>query len=114
MPVHSKAGQLPVLRISHWLDVDVDQVKGALPFVALDRRPILCRSARVGLQVSQPTQTQMIQGSGHGGEGCCQQPGDVAQVQPVMAQLHGLLEARRWEIPASEARSAMGRWSLKY
>jgi hypothetical protein len=45
----------------------------------------------------------MIQGSGHGGEGCRQQPGDVAQVRPLMAQLYSLLESVRIERPPRPA-----------
>jgi len=65
----AEAGQL--------FDVDVNQVARCLALVALHR----C----LGVQVSQPPQAQVVQGPGHGGEGSGKQPGDVAQVQPLMA-----------------------------
>ncbi len=49
----AEAGQL--------LDVDVSQIVGPLPFVALNRR--------LWIKVSQPAKLQTVQRSGHGGEG---------------------------------------------
>jgi len=60
----AEAGQL--------LDVDVNQVAGPFPFLALN--------GRLWLQVSQPAQPQAVQSSGHGGERSREQPGDVPQV----------------------------------
>jgi len=65
----------------------VNQVAGPFPFVALNRR--------LGFQVSQPTQPQAVQRSGHGGEGGSEKSGDVTQVQSLMTQLHGTLQALR-------------------
>ncbi len=79
----AEAGQL--------LDVDVNQIAGPLPFVALNRR--------LWIKVSQPAQPQAVQRSGHGGEGSRQQPGDVSQVEPLMAQLNGALQMLRIEPP---------------
>lgn len=70
---------------SQLFHVDMDQVTRRLALVALDRR--------LGLQVALPPQSQAVQGSGHGGEGSRLQPADMAQVQPLMAQLDGVLEA---------------------
>ena len=76
----SGAALLPVARdavpdpseASQLLNVDVDQVARRLALVALHRR--------LGLQIAQPPKSQAVQGSGHGGEGSSQQPGDVAQL----------------------------------
>jgi hypothetical protein len=57
---------------SQLLDIDVNQVARAFPFVALNRR--------LWLQVSQPAQPQAVQRSGHGGERSREQPGDMTQV----------------------------------
>ncbi len=57
----------------------------------------------------------MVQDFGHGGEGSAQQPGDVTQVQPLMAQLHIALEAARIERPplvaANTASIRQGGWT---
>jgi len=74
-------------------DVDMDQVAWPLPLVPLHRRP--------GLQVPQSPEAQTAEGPSHGGEGCLQEPGDVPEVQPLVAQIHGLLELLRRS--ASEA-----------
>ena len=62
------------------LEIDVNQIAGPLPFLALNRR--------LWIQVSQPAQPQAVQRSGHGGEGSCEQPGDVSQVEPLMAHFN--------------------------
>jgi len=41
----------------------------------------------------------VVQGPGHGGEGSGQQTGDVAQVQPLIPQLHSALEVLWIERP---------------
>ena len=75
--------RLPVMRCptlrkrASFLTIDVNQIAGPLPFVALNRR--------LWIQVSQPAQAQAVQRSGHGGEGSREQPGDVTQVEPLMA-----------------------------
>ena len=74
------------------LDIDVDQVARSLPLVALHRRS--------GLQVAESPQAQPAEGSGNGGEGSRQQPGDVAQMQPLVTEIHGLLQLLRIERPA--------------
>ena len=74
------------------LDIDVDQVARSLPLVALHRRS--------GLQVAESPQAQPAEGSGNGGEGSRQQPGDVAQMQPLVTEIHGLLQLLRIECPA--------------
>jgi hypothetical protein len=73
------------------LDVDVDQVARRLALEALHWR--------FGLQIPQPPEPQAVQSSGHGGEGSGQQPGDVAQVQPLMTQLYGTLQVLRIKRP---------------
>jgi hypothetical protein len=90
----AKAGEL--------FDIDVDQVAWHLPLVALHRR--------FWVQVSQPAQAQPIEGSRDVGEGGLQQPGDVAEVQALMPELHGALQVklhrRRGTGPATCRRSA--------
>ena len=66
------------------LDVDVDQVTGPLSLVALHRG--------FGLQDSQPPKHESVKGPGDGGEGRPQQPGDVAEVQALVPEIHGLLQ----------------------
>ena len=79
----AEAGQL--------LDVDVNQIAGPLPFVALNRR--------LWIKVSQPAQPQAVQRSGHGGEGSREQTGDVSQLEQLMAQLNGALQILRIKRP---------------
>ena len=74
------------------LDIDVDQVARSVPLVALHRRS--------GLQVAESPQAQPAEGTGNGGEGSRQQPGDVAQMQPLVTEIHGLLQLLRIERPA--------------
>ena len=73
------------------LDVDMDQVARPLPLVPLHRWP--------GLQVPQSPEAQTAEGPGHGGEGGPQESGNVPEVQPLMAEIHGLLELLRIERP---------------
>jgi hypothetical protein len=37
----------------------------------------------------------MVEGPGDGGEGSPQKPGDMPEVQPLMAEFHGLLQLLR-------------------
>ena len=69
---------------SQGLDVNVDQVSWPLPLVALHWN--------LGLQVPQTPQAQTAESSGDGGEGRLQQPGNVAEVEPLVAKIHGVLE----------------------
>jgi hypothetical protein len=91
----AKAGELLLLRRSLRLDVDMDQVSGMLPLVALDWM--------FGLEIPQPPQTKAVENPGHGGERCCQKPRDVAEVQPLMPQLYGLLQMPWIERPPPSA-----------
>ncbi len=86
-----KAGQLPLLRRSLRLDVDVDQAARGLVLVALHWR--------FGLQIPQLPEPQAVQSSGHAGEGSRQPAGDVAHVQALMPELHGALEVLRIKRP---------------
>ncbi len=79
----AKAGKL--------FDVDMDQVSGMVPLVALERR--------LGFQIPESAQVQQVQGPGHGGERGSQHPSDVPQVQSLMTELHGLLLLLRIERP---------------
>ena len=79
----AKAGEL--------FDVDMDQVSGMVPLVALDRG--------LGLEIPQPTQTKAVEHPGHGEEGCDQKPGDVAEVEALMTELHGVLQLLRIKRP---------------
>ena len=69
----------------------MDQVARRLTLVALNRRS--------GLQVSQSPEPQAVQSYGHGGEVSDQQPGDVAQVQALMPELHVTLQVLWIERP---------------
>ncbi len=77
-----KAGQL--------LDVDMNRVSRIFTLAALD--------SRFGFQVTQPAQAQVVQDPGHGREGSVKQPCDVAQVQPLVPELHGPLQVMRIEL----------------
>jgi hypothetical protein len=79
----AKAGEL--------FDVDMDQVSGMVPLVALDRR--------LGFQIPESAQAQSVQGPGHGGERGSQHPSDVPQVEALMTEIHGLLLLLRIERP---------------
>jgi hypothetical protein len=74
------------------LHVHVDQLTRALPLVPVHRRS--------GFQVPQSPEAQTSEDPGHGEEGCLQEPGDVPEVQPLMAEIHGLLELLRTERPS--------------
>jgi hypothetical protein len=78
--------------------VDVDQVSRHLTFIALQRR--------LKLKVWQTLQSQMVQGSGHGGGSSVQQPDDVGEKQPLMAQFHCALEVLRTARPPLSAANA--------
>jgi len=71
------------------LDVDMDQVAWVLPLVPLHRW--------FGFQVSQSPQPQTAESPGNAGEGRLEQPGDVAEVEPLEAEIHRLLELLRIE-----------------
>ena len=73
-------------------DVDMDQVSGMLPLVALHWR--------FGLEIPQPPETKAVEHPGHGGEGSGQQPGDVPEVEALVTELHGVLLLLRIERPA--------------
>jgi hypothetical protein len=85
----AKAGELLLLRRSLRLDVDMDQVSGTVPLVALDSRLVF--------QITESAQSQPVQGPGHSGERGSQHPSDVPQVQPLMTELHGVLLLLRSE-----------------
>ena len=59
--------------------------------VALDRN--------LGLQIPQASKAELAEGPGDVGEGSLQQPGDVPEVQPLMAEIHGVLQLLRVERP---------------
>jgi len=58
-------------------DVDVNQVARYLAFITLHHR--------LGLRGAKPPQAKVAQGPGHGGKGGGQHPGDMTQVQPLVA-----------------------------
>jgi hypothetical protein len=91
LPDLAEAAQLLLLCGSLRLDVDVDQVARCLALVALHRR--------LGLKVPQPTQPQAIESPRHAGAGSGQQLGDLAQVEPLMAELNGALLLMRIKRP---------------
>ena len=62
-----------------------------LPLVALDWR--------FGLEIPQPTQPQAVEKPRQGGEGSCQQPGDVPELEPLVTEIHALLQLLRIERP---------------
>ena len=86
----AEAGQL--------FDVDRDQVSGMLPLVALDWM--------FGLEIPQPPQTKAIEHPGHGGEGCSQQPGDGAEVEPLVTEIQGMLQLLRRTLRRSTSAAA--------
>jgi hypothetical protein len=45
------------------------------------------------------SQAETAEGAGDGEEGSLQQPGDVPQVQPLVVEIHGLLQLLRIERP---------------
>jgi hypothetical protein len=92
VPDLAEADQLPLLRRSLRLDVDMDQVARRLTLLALEWR--------FGLQVSQSPEPQAVQSSGHGGEGSGQQPGNVQEVEALVTEIHGLLQLLWIERPA--------------
>jgi len=71
------------------LDVDMDHIPLVLPLVLLHR----CS----GFQVPHSPQLQMSESPGHAGEGRLEHPGDVAEVEPLVAEIHRLLEPLRIE-----------------
>ncbi len=71
-------------KASELVDVDMDPVSGMLPLTALDWR--------FGLEITQPPETKAVEQLGHGGEGIGQQPGDVPQVEALVAEVLGLLQ----------------------
>ncbi len=73
------------------LDVDLDQVARPLPLVPLHRWP--------GLHVPRSPEAENAEGPRHGGEWGPQEPGDVPEVQSLMAEIHGLLELLLIERP---------------
>ncbi len=84
---------------SQGFDVDVEQIARPLPLVALHWR--------FGLQVSQPTQSDSVESTGHGRKRSRQQPGDVPEMQALVAEIHGLLLLLRIErSPLGAARAA--------
>ena len=71
--------------------VDIDQVTWVLPLVPLHRW--------FGFQVPQSPQLQTAESPGNAGERCLEQPGDMAEVEPLVAEIHCLLELLRIERP---------------
>ena len=87
---------VPLLaKASQQLDVDVDQIARFLPLVTMHRWLVF--------KVSQAAQTKTAEGPGDGGEGRLQQPGDVPQMQALMAEFHGVLQLLRIEGPPLDA-----------
>jgi hypothetical protein len=72
-------------------DVDVEKIARPLPLVALHWR--------FGPQVSQPTRSEPVESTGHGRERNRLQPGDVPEMQALVAEIHGLLQLLRIERP---------------
>ena len=80
------------------LDVEVDQVARTLPLVTLHEW--------FGIQVPQSTQTQSAESTGDCGERDLQQPGDVAEVESLVPEIHRLLKLLRIERPPLSAAHA--------
>ena len=64
------------------IDVDVNQVTGLFTFIALNRRRWIL--------VSQPIQPQAFHRYGHGQDRSREQPGDVAQVEPLSSDINAM------------------------
>ncbi len=77
--------------LSQLFDVNVDQVTRPLPLVAVDWW--------FWGQVSQAAQPQAVENPRHSGEGRDEQPGDVAEVEALVTEIHGLLQLLRIERP---------------
>ena len=60
---------------------------------------LVAHDRRLGVQAAQPAQPQAVQSSGHGGEGSGEQPGNVAQVQPLVPEVHSALQLLRIKRP---------------
>jgi len=71
------------------LDADMDQVAWVLPLVPLHRW--------FGFQVPQSPQLQPAESPGNAGEARLELAGDVAEVEPLLAEIHRLLELLRIE-----------------
>ena len=71
------------------LDVNVNQIAGMFTFITL--------SKRIWIKVSKPTQAQSLKLYGHSGEGRREKPGDVTQVEKLMATFNCALQKLRIE-----------------
>jgi len=71
------------------LDVEMDQVAWVLPLLTLHRW--------IGFQVPQSPQPQTAERPGNAGEGRLEQPGDVAEVDPLVEEIYRLLVLLRFE-----------------
>jgi len=69
------------------LDVDVEEIAWPVPPIALHWN--------LGFQVPQMPQPQTAESPGNAGEGRLEQPGNVAEVEPLVAEIHRLLELLR-------------------
>jgi len=72
-------------------DDDVDEIAGPGQLIALHWN--------LGFQVPQTPKPQTTEGPGDSGEGRLQQSGNVAEVEPLMAEIHGVLETLWIERP---------------
>jgi len=52
-----------------------------------------------GIQIPETAQAQPAEGPGDGREGGAEQPFNVAQVEPLVAEIHGVLETLLIELP---------------
>ena len=89
MPNTVEPGQLPLLRRSLRLDVDMDHVARLLPLVSLHRR--------FWVEVPESVQPQAPHRPGQGADRHQQQPGDSPEGAALVPELHGLLQLLRIE-----------------
>ena len=90
-----KAGQLPLLRRSLRLDIDMDHVARLFPLVAPHRR--------FGVKVLESSQTQALHEPANGGKGRGEGPCDAAERAALVPEVYGLLQLMRIERPPLSA-----------
>jgi hypothetical protein len=61
--------------------------------------PLVALHWNLGLQVPQTPQSEMTESPGDGGEGRLQQPGNLPEVAPLVAEIHGVLQLLQIERP---------------
>jgi hypothetical protein len=79
-------------------DVDIDQVARNVPYLPLHRQ--------IGIQIAQVTEPQTAESPGDGGEGWKQQPGNMAQMQPMATEIQVVMHLPQIQHPQLSAAHA--------